>query len=273
LVDLLGFLLEEVAETEILPHFGCLAPGESVPKPNPKDPDDLVTVADRAAEKVLERRLCELLPGSLAVGEEAYAMNPELLRALGGEQPVWVVDPLDGTKNFAQGRGPFGTMVALVKLREILVSAIYLPLERELYQAELGSGTTRNGSRLPRPQPESGSRSGAIYDRFMPPELARTLWAHAPSHAVPGTGGCAAFEYTELVCGRKDFVLYYRLFPWDHAPGALILREAGGAVRHPEGREYEVLDEDSLTLSVARAGSWNTISADLFGPEGSLRRE
>jgi fructose-1,6-bisphosphatase/inositol monophosphatase family enzyme len=266
LIDRLGWLVEEVAISEILPRFGCLDPDQVLRKPNPHEPEDLVTVADREAERVLGRRLLDLLPGSLVVGEEACALDPGVLSALGSSDPVWVVDPLDGTKNFARGTGPFGSMVALLKGTEIVMSAIYLPLERELYQAELGSGTTCNGSRVARPAREEKAFSAAIYDRYMPEDQALTVWNRAPSYARRGSAGCAAFEYTELGRARKDWVLYYRIFPWDHAPGALILREAGGAARHPQGQDYQVMDQSSLTLCVADQRCWETLRAELFGP-------
>ena len=106
---------------------------------------DLVTAADRAAEIALTERLPELVPGSIVVGEEAVATDPSVLQRLRGAAPVWIVDPLDGTKNFAAGRGPFGTMVALVERGTLLASGIYLPESDRVFLAERGLGTYVDG--------------------------------------------------------------------------------------------------------------------------------
>ena len=68
-----------------------------------------------------------------------------------------------------------------------------------------------------------------------------------------------------LCLGLKDYVLYYRLLPWDHAPGALIVREAGGVVRHPDGRDYDLFDKSESTLLSPDEGTWRRTRAELFG--------
>src|SRR5215475_330010 len=86
-------VIRAVARDEILPYFGGLESGHIAEKA----PGDLVTVADRAAEEALTEALSRLVPGSVVVGEEAVADDPATLRRLGGDAPVWVVDPVDGT--------------------------------------------------------------------------------------------------------------------------------------------------------------------------------
>lgn len=100
----------EAAQTEILPRFRSLQAHEI----KEKSPGDLVTVADLEAEQTLNRALSELLAGSVLVGEEAVAENPKFLQALRTEPVCWLVDPIDGTINFAHGVPLFDTMVALV---------------------------------------------------------------------------------------------------------------------------------------------------------------
>ena len=87
----------------------------------------------------------------------------------------------------------------------------------------------------------------------------------AAQHTQQPDVTCAAHEYTELASGRKDYAHYYRLMPWDHAPGALLLREAGGVVRHPDGREYDVLDLRESTLASPDEPTWQRAHRDLFG--------
>jgi fructose-1,6-bisphosphatase/inositol monophosphatase family enzyme len=265
LLDRLGKVLREVAQREITPRFQRLAPSDVIGKPSADDPNDLVTAADRAAETELTGRLPELVPGSSVVGEEAVAADPSVLERLRGSSPVWVVDPLDGTRNFAAGHGPFGTMVVLVERGTLLASGIYLPQTDRLFLAERGLGAYCDGERIAPRLPSEGVLSGTLSVRYMPDELAASLTERVKDHhPVPGVI-CAAYEYTQVALGLKDYVLYYRLLPWDHAPGALIVREAGGVARHPDGRDYDVFDQRESTLLSPDEPTWQRARKDLFG--------
>ena len=264
LLDRLGRILRDVAQTEIMARFQHLAPGDVIGKPSQEDPSDLVTAADRAAEFALTQRLPELVPGSTVVGEEAVAADPGVLDRMRGSAPVWIVDPLDGTKNFAAGRGPFGTMVALVERGTLLASGIYLPESDRLFLAERGLGAYRDGVRIPARTPTSGVLAGTASVRLMPAELAAQVVARANAHRKIESVVCAAFEYTQVAAGLKDYTLYYRLLPWDHAPGALLVREAGGVVRHPSGRDYDLFDPNEATLLSPDEPTWLRAREELF---------
>jgi fructose-1,6-bisphosphatase/inositol monophosphatase family enzyme len=264
LLDRLGQVLRVVSQREVLGRFQKLASEDVMSKPSQDDPTDLVTAADRAAEAELDVRLRDLVPGSLFVGEEAAAADPSVLERLGGSLPVWVVDPLDGTRNFAAGHGPFGTMVALVERNELLLSGIYLPLLDELFLAERGLGAFRQGVRIPPRAPSDDVLAGTASVRYMPEPGASALVQRAAAHRhLPGVL-CAAHEYTQIASGQKDYVHYFRLLPWDHAPGALIVREAGGVVRHPSGRDYDVLDGPESTLLAPDEPTWQRARLELF---------
>jgi fructose-1,6-bisphosphatase/inositol monophosphatase family enzyme len=258
-------VLRQAADREIATRFQRLAPSEVFGKPSVEDPADLVTAADRAVEAELTARLPQLLPGSQVVGEEAVAVDEGLLARLADDAPVWVVDPLDGTKNFAAGRGPFGTMVALVERGVLLAAGIYLPLLGKSYLAERGKGAYCDGVRIQPRSPAQGKLAGTVYVRFMPEPDAGNLTARAARHVQLPDVMCAAHEYAELAAGRKDYVHYYRLLPWDHAPGALIVREAGGVVRHPDGREYDIFDRRESTLVAPDEATWQRARSELFG--------
>lgn len=265
LLNRLGQVLREVAQREIAPRFQQLAPSDVIGKPSAEDPGDLVTAADRAAEAELTLRLPELVPGSSVVGEEAAAADPTVLERLRDRAPVWVVDPLDGTRNFAAGHGPFGTMVALVERGVLLASGIYFTERDRMFLAERGLGAYLDGERLSRRPSSSEVLSGTVSTRYMPEDVARKVEARAAAHHhVPGVI-CAAHEYTEIALGHKDYVHYYRLYPWDHAPGALIVREAGGVVRHPDGRDYDVFDTREHTLLSPDEATWQRARKELFG--------
>ncbi len=108
-------LIRRVADERILPYFGRLEPGDVVEK----TPGDLVTVADRGAEEALSLALSRLVPGSVVVGEESVAADPTTLARLSGAAPVWIIDPVDGTHNFASGSSRFSTLVALADQGEL----------------------------------------------------------------------------------------------------------------------------------------------------------
>lgn len=264
-LDRLGQVVRDVAQREIAPRFRRLAPSDVIGKPSADDPHDLVTAADRAAEAELSLRLPELVPGSSVVGEEAAAADPSVLERLHGSAPVWIVDPLDGTRNFAAGEGPFGTMVALVERGTLLAAAIYFTEGDRLFLAERGLGAYRDGERLVPRAPPSGVLEGTLSVRYMPDELAAPLVQRAAAHRAVRGVICAAHEYTQIALGLKDYVLYYRLLPWDHAPGALIVREAGGCARHPDGRDYDVFDRRELTLLSPDEPTWQRARRELFG--------
>ncbi len=143
LIARVGELMRRAADQAILPRYRRLQQSEV----EEKSPGEVVTVADRDCERLLTRELLELYPGSRAVGEEACAVNPNSLGNL-GEGVVWLVDPLDGTSNFAAGRGPFAVMVALLKNGTCVASWMLDPLGGSLCTAELGSGAFRDGSRV-----------------------------------------------------------------------------------------------------------------------------
>ena len=86
-----------------MPSFRSLRPEDIHSKDTPGDPDDLVTIVDRAAERYLIDALSEVIPGAAFIGEEAASDDPALIDALSTRAPAWLIDPIDGTKNFAHG--------------------------------------------------------------------------------------------------------------------------------------------------------------------------
>lgn len=260
----LARLLVEVGDRILIPHFGHLDSQTIFSKATPQDPNDIVTIADREAEKYLSAELRELVPGTRVLGEEAAAADPSLFELLKGDDPVWVIDPLDGTRNYAAGKGPFGVMVALVERREVLAGGIFMPQTRELLTAERGLGVFYNGSLLPPPPDHGEPMRGTLNTRFLAPELARVLEANASSLELVPAVLCAAHQYTELALGRTDFALYFRLLPWDHAAGSLIVRELGGAMRHPSGRDYVITDEPEPTLLATSERRWQRALSALY---------
>jgi fructose-1,6-bisphosphatase/inositol monophosphatase family enzyme len=212
--DLMGAvsqLLAEAASVTVLPVFG-----RQEAAAEEKAPGEWVTAADRAAESFLAPRLKDLLPGSAVVGEEMAFADAGVLGLLASASDVWLLDPLDGTANFAAGTGPFAMMAALVRRGETVASWMLDPLSGRLACAELGAGAWLDGRKVMTghgPAPTAALK-GAVLRRFLPEALAAHV-ASAESRFAelsPGTG-CAGADYPAIVTGIRDFTLYWRTLP------------------------------------------------------------
>jgi fructose-1,6-bisphosphatase/inositol monophosphatase family enzyme len=236
-IEAVGRLIREVAAEEIMPRYARLAVGEV----REKGPGDLVTVADEAAEHRLTPALAALLPGSLVVGEEAAAADPTVIRRLDGHAPVWVIDPIDGTANFAETKGDFGVMVSLVQKNRTLAAWIYDPRHGRMATAERGAGAWLDGERLrvAAPPADPAELSGALLAGFYgDPELGKRVQRRRDRVRPVKSLRCAAAEYVRLASGKMDFLLFSKLMPWDHAAGVLLHGEAGGYNGYVDGGHY-----------------------------------
>jgi len=256
-------LLQEAAETYILPVFG-----KREANPQEKSPGEWVTEADRASEAFLEPALRSLIAGSLVVGEEAASADPGVLDRLTDDGSIWLIDPLDGTSNFASGISPFAIMVALVRNGDTVASWVLDPVTNQLSVSERGSGSWINGERITvgENSPELALMNGAVLRRFLPQELAEHVNTVESRFANLSHGSkCAGFDYPAIANGSMDFALYWRTLPWDHAPGVLFLQEAGGHATRPDGSEYLVADHARSGLLVARnEETWATVKSTLL---------
>lgn len=256
-----GALMAEAAERAILPRFRALAQHEV----EEKSPGELVTIADREAEAILAAGLAPLLPGSRVIGEEACAVEPGLLDRL-GEGTVWLVDPLDGTGNFAAGRPAFAVMVALLRDGEVQAGWIFDPLAGQLARAELGGGAWIGDRRLRASPQAPGTRLRGSMGRFMPEEMAATLTERleAGAERLPGLMS-AGVEYPLIAAGERDFAFYWRTLAWDHAAGILFVNEAGGKAARPDGSAYRPAEPGNGLLAAASPDRWDAAHRLLFG--------
>ena len=254
-IERVNEIMQGAVSSVVMPSFRLLRPEDIQLKDTPGDPEDLVTVVDRAAERYLIEALADIIPGAAFIGEEAVSEDPSLLAALSAAAPAWLIDPIDGTKNFAQGNGNFGVMLALVEGGRTLASWMAVPAAEQsgyLVVAQRGGGTRVNGSRIESPRQLAPAPRGSIHTRMMNPRNARELVdrLRGKYDEHPSTGS-AATEYSDIIRGKKDFVIFYLLLPWDHAPGALAVTEAGGAALHLSGEPYEPLSPDQITIFAA----------------------
>lgn len=262
-IDAVTVILQEVADAVIVPRFRALADGDI----SEKSPGEVVTIADREAEELIAPRLRELLDVPV-IGEEAAALDPGLLAAGRAAPAAWLVDPLDGTANFVAGRPEWAVMAALVRDGLTVAAWIVRPGDNRSYVAERGSGTWRNGTRVRRePAPADLARlRGTTYTRFLDPARRARVESAAPLFAEFGPGAfCAGFDYPRLLEGETDFLLFWRTLPWDHAPGAFLLAEAGSTARRPDGSAYRPGDQKEGLLSASDQQCWETVRPLLFG--------
>jgi fructose-1,6-bisphosphatase/inositol monophosphatase family enzyme len=261
--DTITTLITEAADTLVLPRFRNLTPDDIENKSTAGDREDLVTAVDRDVEAWLTRTFSRMEPGAAVVGEEAVHVNPALLGRIAGEDPVWVIDPIDGTRNFARGRDAFGIMVARVEAGRTTAAWIHLPARGQMFVAEAGAGARLNGSPIRVPsRPHDAPLAGSLFTRYMPAEIRAVVERQAVRLEQLPDSHCAAVEYTDTLRGEKDLLVYYRLLPWDHAAPALVLTEAGGSVQHLDGSSYTVRSANQVTLVgrhasvTAEARSW-----------------
>lgn len=253
-------IIEAAAGIEIMPRFRKLERGEIRQKTGPLD---LVTEADEAAERRITTALRARFPGCLVVGEEAASNDAALLAKLGGRQGLtFVVDPVDGTSNYACGLPLFASMAAAIVNGEVVAAVIHDPVGGDSAVALRGEGAwlqTPQGRttdlRVAAPVPLA-EMSGAMSWRFLPNALAARVATNQTRVATSFSYRCAGHEYRLLAAGHCHYLFYGRLLPWDHAPGWLLHREAGGYSARFDGSAYDpALHEGGLILTSDRQ-SW-----------------
>jgi fructose-1,6-bisphosphatase/inositol monophosphatase family enzyme len=254
--------IAEAAAIEITPRFGKLEKSEI----KEKAPNDLVTVADLAMEERLTELLPKLLANSIVVGEEAVAADETVQDRLDGDQPVWVIDPVDGTSNFARANPLIAVIVALVRKGETLAGWIHDPLSQETAMAEQGGGVWWRGERRSlAPGKPLSDMVGSLSARYFPQPQRGVLEERRSQFAGSFPLYCAGQEYLRLIDGRHDFSLYNRIKPWDHAAGVLLHREAGGLAAKHDGTPYRPTDRTGGLLLTSDEESWGRVHTALFG--------
>lgn len=266
-IDQVARIVAEIAAEEVTPRFRRLEAGDVREKSGPRD---LVTAADLAAEIALTKALHGVLPGSLVVGEEAVAEDAAVLDRLADEGAVWVIDPVDGTLNFAEGRRQFMVIVALVRNGSTVAGWIHEPLTGRTVMAEHGGGAHDDaGAVLRVAQAEALERMvGALYiGKRRTPALYERLQSLRGRLGPMHYSRCAGAEHVAMARGRVHYAIFTRLMPWDHAAGCLIHDEAGGITRRFDGRAYAPRPMDGPLLLAPDEASW-VFLRDLFGGRG-----
>ena len=228
-------LLKFAAERSMLPRFRSLLDSEI----EMKGEDDPVTVVDREIEEFLTDALAKLAPDVAIVGEEAVHADKSVLERLSG--PCWIIDPLDGTANFAEGKEPFGIIIALADAGETIAGWLYDPTTDRLCHTKRGEGAFVNGERVHSTGTGEDQPVAAISRMFLTEDQRAMVDAKlAPHYRLVDIPRCAAEQYPRLALGQNDVSSFKRTLPWDHAAGVLWLNEAGGKAARLDGSAYRV---------------------------------
>ena len=259
-------IVKRICAEEMLPRFRGLAAHEI----REKSPGDPVTVVDEACEARLIDALTSLLPGSLVVGEEGTAADPSLLGRIAGNDPVWIIDPLDGTRNFSKGVDRFASIVALSVGGETVFGCIHDPVRQVTGLTERGQGAWIGDRRLAVGRPMPAKQTAII--------VTESMW---PRHRRPGLErlkgafgtlrgfSCAGLEYLHLANGASDIAVPAKLMPWDHAAGVLMYEEAGGYAAMSDGTPYAPTRMEPVLILAPDESVWHQVVDLLEGNAGA----
>ena len=266
-IDWLASLLAEAADTEIMPRFRRLGDGDIRQKTSAAD---LVTEADVNAERLITARLRQRYPEAMVVGEEACSDNPALLDGLGDADLAFVIDPVDGTFNFASGVPLFGVMLGVVVKGETVAGIIHDPVGKDWLIGAKGAGShirhahgTLETVRVATRAPISGMTGAVSWQYMAEPDRTR-LACNQTKTLSQFNYRCAAHEYRLLASGHGHFVVYNKLMPWDHLAGVLIHAEAGGHAARFDGTAYLPSHVGGGLLVAPDRESWQELRRELW---------
>ena len=253
-LDKVAEIIKNISQEEVLPRFNHLSVSDIDTK---NSSEDLVTTADTQTEKRLTEELTALLPDSLVVGEEAAFKNPDVLNFLKDDKPVWVIDPIDGTMNFAYGRSEIGVVVALVYHGETIAGWLFNPVYKKMIMGEKGGGAWFENKRLKVARVNDLHKMTGVVGRrvaFKDPDLPKPVW-----------WGSASFGYMLLVSGGTHYSAYRTkiIKPWDHAAGVMLHAEAGGYTAYVDGSLYTPLIGANHLISAPNKEAWEYLKNNL----------
>lgn len=254
LIDEVAHLMAEASATIIKPLYQNLSPDDVATK---SSDTDFVTVADREAEFWLMPRLEALLPDAIALGEESISDDPAAEKQL-RHNLAFVIDPIDGTRNFVNGTPHFCSMISLIDKGEPLISWVLRPVDNDMFVAVADEGVFHSDIEegewqlLPpvmrRTQLNDMIGTGGIkgLSGHVRDEVRQQLRA-LPGRRLIGSAGCEAIM---LATGAHDFLMHAKTTAWDHTPVDLFAREAGLVSAHmPSGDGYSPFNAEALLVA------------------------
>jgi fructose-1,6-bisphosphatase/inositol monophosphatase family enzyme len=267
-LDRLAAIMAEAADAEIMPRFRALGDDGIREKTGALD---LVTDADEKAEWMMRDACAKAFPEAVFVGEESVERDRSLLAKIKDADLCIIVDPVDGTSNFAWGLPTFGVMAAVVSKGETIAGLIYDPVGRDWRKGLRGQGAwaesaqgKRTDLRVASPAPLSELLGIASWYLMPEPQRSHTTTNLAKTKACFAYR-CAAYEYRIICDGLVHFALHYKTMPWDHAAGVLIHAEAGGHAAHYDGSPYRPTRHEGGLILAPDRETWEAVQRELIG--------
>jgi len=231
-----------------------------------KGPADYVTEVDVRAEEAIVHTIQEAFPHHSFLAEEEHKPDQDA-------KYVWVIDPLDGTRNYIRGIPFFCTSIALVERGRTALGVIYDPLREETFTAQAGKGLHLNGKSV-RFTKQTDLENAVVYFGFLPTRhaddrgLSLPLLMHLrPRIEAVRTMGSAALSLAYVACGRLDVACHDHLNAWDMIAGALLIKEVGGIATGFEGKPISVASESII------AASSPSLHAEVLSVAREVRKE
>jgi fructose-1,6-bisphosphatase/inositol monophosphatase family enzyme len=267
-IQFLGDSVRQAAQAEIMPRFRSLGAGDVSEKTSAID---LVTQADVLAEAHITAALRGRFPTALIVGEEAYDADRSVVPALAEAELAFVIDPVDGTFNFAAGLPVFGTILAVTVKGETVAGIIHDPVLGDTVTAIKGAGAflTRpdgQSTKLKVAEPASLNQmvGGLSWGHMDEPDRSR-ICANMAKARMTFAFNCSAYEYWMVASGKMHFIGHAKLMPWDHLAGVLAHQEAGGHTAKFDGTPYRPGETTGGIISAPDKDSWQLIRREIVG--------
>ena len=267
----LDFLIATVTDAgvnEIMPRFRNLSASAISEKTSVID---LVTEADILAEKRITAAILERFPKAHIVGEETYDSDHSVIPALVDAELAFVIDPIDGTFNYASGFPAFGTLLAVTIKGETVAGIIHDPVMGDTIVSVKGAGATlkrKQGTEAKVQVAEAVdlSQMVGIYSwGATHPDRRPVIAANMTKAKMALSLNCSAHEYWLVSSGKLHFIGHEKLMPWDHLAGVLTHQEAGGYTAKFDGTPYRPGDLTGGILSAPDKESWKMLRREIVG--------
>ncbi|MDC3116368.1 inositol monophosphatase [Alphaproteobacteria bacterium] len=262
IVKYIRILLKDVNERIILKYFNNLKSSDISTK---SADDDFVSIADKKSEELIFNKLIGFLDIKNFIGEESSYLNKKQYINLLNEQLVWVVDPIDGTKNYINGKDNFCSMISLVCSSIPVATFIYHPLKNNFVYGFRDFGAysmntdTKKIIRLSIDTSNSITILGSGGTKGIPDRYRQSILYNLRTKTKRVFIGSAGIETIMLAKNQTQFLFHGRVTPWDHSPLDLIVREAGGVVYMVKNKEKFNLNSNGPILAASNHEIWDQI--------------
>jgi fructose-1,6-bisphosphatase/inositol monophosphatase family enzyme len=275
ILDFIVNILIDVNEKIVLNYFNKLTPKDIDIK---SSTDDFVSVADKKSEDYITKKLSNFLDNTKIIGEETAFLDKEKFLSLLNEPLLWVIDPIDGTKNYINGNENFCSMISLVKHSFPIASFIYKPLQRQFIYAFKGIGAyifdleTKQSNKLNLELDPLNKIIGSGGTKGIPEVFRKSILSNLRSFTKRVFVGSAGIETMMLVTNKIQFVFHGRVTPWDHSPLDLIIKESGGCVYMARYKEEFNIKSKGPILAATNSKIWDEVR-EIAIPQSNLYRK